>query len=213
MLQDTVINLGVENAGMDAYLYDPGAMCTVAQARIVVIQLCGSHNTSNRYYTVHPRRNDRFLKASNDLKALYPEMDFTEVHFTGHLLTRLRDICPDRFETVVHEVQGAWRARMMHLISQVKGKVVFLWFSPRPLAATRVPMWDEGDPFLNRDSVEPLISKAAHLVEAVPTHWTSGHDDCALSPLDMTRAGHLPGPDAHQEAAVALAKVLSPMMS
>ena len=47
-----VVNLGVENAGLDAFLNDPGCLNTAAGAKVVLIQLTGSQNTSNRYYTV-----------------------------------------------------------------------------------------------------------------------------------------------------------------
>ena len=127
------VNLGVENAGLDAYLNDAGALSTAANAQLAIIQVSCSYNCSNRFYTVHPRRNDRFLKASSALKSLYPEMDFTEIHFTRHLLARLQSISPERFESVAQEACMAWQSRMRHLIGQMNGKVILLWFDPAPL--------------------------------------------------------------------------------
>ncbi len=57
---------------------------------MTVIQVMGAHNMSNRFYAVHPRRNDRFLRASlGCCKTIYPEVDFTEFNFTRHMLTAL----------------------------------------------------------------------------------------------------------------------------
>ena len=87
------VNFGVVNAGVDLYLNDPGVMGLAAGAGAKVVQVMGAQNLSNRYYSVHPRRNDRFLRASDRLEALYPEVDFTEFHFVRHLLGKLgRDL-------------------------------------------------------------------------------------------------------------------------
>ncbi len=35
----------------------------------------GAQNLSNRFYAVHPRRNDRFLRASTLMKTIFREVD------------------------------------------------------------------------------------------------------------------------------------------
>jgi hypothetical protein len=60
----------------------------------------GAQNLSNRLYTVHPRRNDRFLRASGILRTIYRDVDFTEFHFTRHMLDHLRCLSEDRFDIV-----------------------------------------------------------------------------------------------------------------
>jgi len=200
-----VVNLGIENAGIDAYLNDPGAIVTAAKADVCVVHLACSHNTSNRFYSVHPRRNDRSLKASESLKSLYPEMDFTEVHFTRHLLKRLQAICPDRFDLVAGEARHAWRARMRHLISQMDGAVVLLWFNPTPLMDGNAGL-GEGDPFLTRALVQSFAPHVRDIVEVVPPDWRAGHEAMVVPPLEETRAEHLPGPAAHGLLAQVLAK-------
>ena len=77
---------------------------------MTVVQVMGAQNLTNRFYTVHPRRNDRFLRAAPDLQALYPEVDFTEFHFTRHLLRTLRWSSADRFEVVAEELRAVWVA-------------------------------------------------------------------------------------------------------
>ncbi|WP_439521319.1 DUF6473 family protein [Marivita sp.] len=207
----TVVNLGVENAGIDAYLSDPGALVTAANAQVVVIQLTCSHNTSNRFYSVHPRRNDRFLKASEALTALYPEMDFTEVHFTRHLLARLRSICPERFNVVAREARCAWQARMRNLIGQMNGAVFLLWFDSSPLSET-VAFSPEGEPFLTRSAITPLDPHVRAILEVVPSDWRAGQEDMRVPSLELARAEHLPGPAAHDAVARLVAHAIIPAL-
>lgn len=205
----TVVNLGVENAGIDAYLNDPGALATAANARVVVIQLTGTHNISNRFYATHPRRNDRFLKASQALISLYPEMDFTEVHFTRHLLSRLHTICPERFDMVAREVQTAWQARMRSLLAQMTGDVVLLWFSSNPL---RDPFGDGDDLFLSRKMADGLAPHVRALIEVQPKTWRAPDEFLDVPPLEISRAAYLPGAAAHAEVAEALAQAIIPAL-
>ena len=81
-----IANLGCVNAGLDVFLNEPAIADVAAGAKVTVLQILGVQNLSNRYYTVHPRRNDRFVHAAPGLKALYRDVDFTEFHFTRHLL-------------------------------------------------------------------------------------------------------------------------------
>lgn len=207
----TVVNLGVENSGIDAFVNDPGALSTAANARVTLIQLTGAHNTSNRFYATHPRRNDRFLKASQSLASLYPEMDFTEVHFTRHLLTSLHDICPQRFGIVVEEVQNAWQARMRSLIAQMNGDVFLLWFAAQALPDV-VDGLTENELFLTRATVGPLAMHVKKLIEVVPKTWRADDEFLDVPEIEMSRAAHLPGPKAHREVAEAVAQAIIPAL-
>jgi hypothetical protein len=207
----SVVNLAVENAGIDAYLNDPGVLSAAANARLVVVQLSCSQNTSNRYYSVHPRRNDRFLKASPVLQSLYPEMDFTEVHFTRHLLARLRGICPDRFKEIAEEVRTAWLWRMRRLVGQLKGDVVLVWFAPVPLADIRFSA-PSGDIFLDRPTIEALRPHVRRIVELVLRDWNGDRSEMHIPELESARAVHLPGPRAHRHAAEAIALAVRPLL-
>ena len=206
-----VVNLGVENAGVDAYLNDPGAMTTASGAHVAIIQLTGCHNTSNRFYSVHPRRNDRFLKASVSLRALYPEMDFTEVHFTRHLLGQLQKICPKRFEEIVREVCLAWRSRMVSLIRQINGRTILLLFSNRKLTETPEGLGDP-TPFMSKSLIQPLRAHVAGLVEVVPDAWSQHRIPQSQTGMDIARLERLPGPSAHFAVADKLAAVVKPML-
>lgn len=126
-LGEVCVNLGQPGASVEAFLADGEAMAACRGARAVVLEAVGVGNLSNRLYSVHPRRNDRFLRASPVLRALFPEMDFAEVCFTGHLLRGLREAAPDRFDIVREELRIAWIARMRGFLDLVGPRVVLLW--------------------------------------------------------------------------------------
>jgi len=125
-------NFGCPHAGVDAYLKDGALIEVCGRARVTVMALTGAHYLSNRFFSVHPRRNDRFIRASSALKALYPALDFTDFHFTRHLLRNLRRKDPAAFAQVVDEMQAAWLARMRSFLAGLDGRVVLLWLGERP---------------------------------------------------------------------------------
>ena len=69
------VNLGCMNGGIDVFIHDPvlNDMCNTARATI--IEVMGAASLSNRFYTVHPRRNDRFTGVTALLKAVYQDVE------------------------------------------------------------------------------------------------------------------------------------------
>ncbi|HKL68542.1 DUF6473 family protein [Salibaculum sp.] len=125
------LNLGQQMAGPDLFLRDHAVRALVHDASAVVIQIMGAVNLSNRFYKVHPRRNDRFIAPCSPLRALYPEVDFTEIAFTGHLMARLAETDPLRVSEVRRVLRGCWMRRMRELVGLANGPVHLLWFAPR----------------------------------------------------------------------------------
>lgn len=203
----TVVNFGCKNAGTDVFLNDEAVIEACRGARAVVVQITGAQNLSNRFYTVHPRRNDRFVRATPALLCLYPEVDFTEFNFTGHMLQSLHARAPDRFETLVEELKAVWQERMAALIAAVARPVLLLWL------ADHAPGDGLGADFLGAD---PLLVDADMLSRLLPL--VAGHEVVVPSPaarargtadmiFDQTKASAaaaLPGPLAHAEVAQAL---------
>ncbi|SNS31674.1 DUF6473 family protein [Antarctobacter heliothermus] len=206
-------NFGVVNAGVDLYLNDPSVMDLIAGADAKVVQIMGAQNLSNRFYSVHPRRNDRFLRASDRLMALYPEIDFTEFHFVRHMLGRLSEVSSDRYAEVLAELRMAWTARMKSLLTQLRGDIVLLWFADHPVPV-ETPATLEGDPlFVNRDMVETLRPRVSQVIEVVASDAAriEGTRGMVFSDFEACAAEELMGPLAHQEVSAALAEVLSRM--
>ncbi len=123
------VNFGIANAGVDVFLNDAALIDAANGAEVTVLQVVGAHNLSNRFYTVHPRRNDRFVTASPILASIYPEVDFSEFHFTRHMLNVLYRVSPERFAVVRSELRQAWVARMKLLLRRISTPVCLLWFA------------------------------------------------------------------------------------
>lgn len=102
--------------GVDYHLYDPTLAEASSQALVFALVLPPLGNLSNLYYSVHPRRNDRFVAAKPLLKSLFPEVDFATMAFTGHVLGTLAATCPERYTEVRRVISAAWVARMQHLL-------------------------------------------------------------------------------------------------
>ncbi len=206
-----MLNLGCVNAGPDAYLNDPGVMTVAAGAQAAVIQVIGAQNLSNRYYSVHPRRNDRFLSASPLLQALFPEVDFTDFSFTRHLLRTLQGLSTDRFEILAAELRLVWTERMIRLLRAIPGRTVLLWLADHAPAEPGSPADLACDPVLvDRDMLAEVASHAAALVEVVydPGFRAADLPEMGYSPLDVAVASGVPGPSVHRQAARQLGAVL-----
>ncbi|MES2666386.1 MAG: DUF6473 family protein [Pseudomonadota bacterium] len=203
-----VINLGCINAGPDVYLNDPGVLDLAAGARVAVVQVVGAQNLTNRYYTVHPRRNDRFLSASPLLRHMFRDVDFTEFHFTRHMLQTLQAVGPDRFEILAEELRAAWVQRMKALLARLPRARVLVWLAGHaPLRAGLVPDLHQ-DPILV--DAEMIAALMPH-VSAYAEHITSGPHDTrgmVFAPMEEPAAQGLPGPAVHQD----LAETLAPML-
>lgn len=204
-----VVNLGCPNAGPDAWLSDPAVMEVVTRAAAVVVQLPGAGDLTNRMYSVHQRRNDRFLRASPVLRAIYRGVDFTDFSFTRHMLRALFEAGPERFALVAEELRAAWTARMQSLLAQVPGRLVLLWVGERPPGPRRdAPL---GEPLLvDAAMVEQVAEAADALVVAVPSAAArmQGTRGMVFPELSEPAARGLPGVAAHREMAEALLPVL-----
>lgn len=123
------INLAACNAGLDSFRQDATVIAMARNARLVVVQAMGAQFLSNRYYSVHPRRNDRFIKATLPLRRAYPTVDFTDIAFVGHLLDRLEDESAQRFEQVQREFRRVWVLRMQSVLKLISRPSVVLWIN------------------------------------------------------------------------------------
>lgn len=187
-----IVNLGVRNAGPDVFVRDEGLLAVAAGAELAVIQTLGAHGLSNRFYTVHPRRNDRFLRQSDSLAALYPDVDFSDFAFVRHLLHALRARCPDRFEEVAEELRLAWVARMRQLTSAIAGRRILLDLRSTP---------DRGlgaDPFLVTGDMIGLLRET---VDDVVTVEVSASAQGGADPSTLWG-------DVHEAISAALAAVV-----
>jgi hypothetical protein len=206
-----VVNLGFVNAGLDLYLKDRDVLDVASRAQLAVVQIVGAQNLTNRYYSVHARRNDRFLYASGLLRTIYREVDFTEFNFTRHMLQTLQAVSVDKFEVVAEELRAAWVARMKTLIKALPTKTVLLWVgnTPPPIPGRRSDLTH--DPLLvDNEMIAALRSLVTHYVEVTPTAEAvrCGTNGMAFAPMDAPAAKLLPGPAVHRQIADELGPAL-----
>lgn len=208
----TSINLGCLRAGVDAYLTSPGLLDICAMSKATVIQIMGAPNMSNRHYTVDPRHNERFLRASKRFKDIYPEVDFTEFDLTSHMLTALARIGPDRLHLVRHEMQCAWVARMRSLLGQIEGRKILLWMADHAPYSTATGGTICRDPlFVDRAMLNAISDYADELVEVVARREEieAGRDHMVFAEMEYGAAQEMLGPIVHERVADALQPVLT----
>lgn len=205
------VNLGVSNAGLDLYLNETGLLEIASRAEAVVLQVVGAANLSNRYYSVHPRRNDRFLGPTPLLKSLFRDVDFTDFAFTRHLLHALQSRSPDRFEVLADDLRATWLARMKDLLSRLPPRTLLLWLAdqPPPQISRRANL--SHDPLLVNTEMLSAIRPLARLyVEAVTRPQARGPDlgGMAFSSTEAKAAATVPGPEVHRDITKILTQAL-----
>ncbi len=208
----SIVNLGCMNAGIDVFANDPAILEICKKADITVIELTGAQNMSNIYYSVHPRRNDRFLEASDKLRSLYKKVDFTEIHFTGHLLNVLEKNSPKHFDSLRIELRRQWVVRMQTMLGLIGGKIILLWLSehgPDDASHPQKPIRDPG--FLGRSMLDQLSDLVVGVVEivATPDEISAGHERMYFSQMEEPAARQMLGPVVHEAAALKLETLLA----
>lgn len=213
-MRQTCVNLGCINGGIDAVLGDPQVIDICRNADLTVVQVMGAQAQSNRFYGVHPRRNDRFLGASTILQAIYHDVDFSDCTFTRHMLGKLHRTSTDRFETVVRELREAWAARMRTLLTALGENVLLLWFSDVPMSDQHWSLHPnrlQADPlFVTRTMVEDLRPLVRGIVEVSPsdTALAEGAKGMIYPASQRQAALEMLGPACHREAAKQLIHAL-----
>ncbi|MDX8350291.1 DUF6473 family protein [Cognatiyoonia sp. IB215446] len=213
-MRQTCVNFGCVNGGIDVFVNDRAVMEICREADMTVVQIMGANHLSNRFYSVHPRRNDRFLKASTVLQAIYQDVDFSDFSFTRHMLGELHAKSLERFDTVVHELREAWVARMRNLLGQIGPRVMLLWFSEEELSDAP---WSErenqlqADPlFITASMVDELRPMVKGVIEANPSEASlaRGTEGMFFPPTQESAASEMLGTACHVDASAMIVPAL-----
>jgi len=210
-----VVNLGCVNAGVDVFARDHSVQEICESAQVTVMQALGAQNLSNRFYVVHPRRNDRFLRASALLKSLFQDVDFTEFHFTRHMLTTLKLVSRDRFALVEAELKTAWSARMQYLAERIPGKTVLLHLTAQRPAQRMQQMGLGCEPlFITDEMVCDAGSQFSETLRVIASQdaMALGTEGMIFNAMEEPAASQIPGPAVHREVADALTPVIARLM-
>ncbi|MGR3468642.1 MAG: DUF6473 family protein, partial [Shimia sp.] len=122
-----VTDLRIRNAGPDACFHFTQVIPTAQARDIVMIDLPSGANTSNAFFRVHPRRNDRIIDIRPRLRAELPGAEWIDVHFTGHLLQMLEHLDHEVRDAVIANLREAWMVRMSALVRCFRSPVVLVW--------------------------------------------------------------------------------------
>ncbi|UWR26888.1 DUF6473 family protein [Sulfitobacter sp. S223] len=208
------VNFGQMNAGLDVFASDPVIAEAAHGARVTVLEVLGAINLSNRLYSVHPRRNDRFLRTAPDLRALYPEVDFSQFNFTQHMLSDLFQRDSQRFATMRRILQRTWVRRMRQLIDRLGGHVVLLRIGND--AQDKIcPVGQGFGPVLVSDDMIEEVRGAVSAIVDVPASLTDGpnrYDGMIVSAPEEEAAKVVAPARVHSAVAQALLPVLDQLI-
>ncbi len=195
-----VVNLGVHHGGPDVYLSDPEILNIVARADVAVVQITGAETLTNPFYSVHARRNDRFLAATPALQDLFPEVDFTDIHFVRHLLQVLQRVDSRRFAHVVQALKATWVARMQDLLVHLPLRRRLLWVAEQAPPDRADTLGAGGPLFVDGPMLERLRALAGDVIVAVPGMEARLKDAAAAGHAwdGVSRPDGLPGPETHR---------------
>lgn len=199
-----VANLGVAQAGLSLFSEERWLLDAGSRSDVTVLQVLGAQNMTNRLYSVHSRRNDRFLAVSPELREMYPDVDFTEINFTGHLLERLSQD-EAAFQTVVSELKWSWVQRMRRVLEMIKGDVILLWMSDRRPDEDGRSRHAADPLFVDREMLDELAGDVVGLVEIVTERNASKLQEMVVTEDEAEAALCLPGSVDHMRAAEAIA--------
>jgi hypothetical protein len=173
-----VVNLGVANAGPEVFLADDEITRIGRRAQAVVVQMVGAQNQSNPFYTVHPRRNDRVLGVTAAMRGLFPEVDFTEFHFTRHLLQSLQVRSRERFAIIAAQLQARWVERTAALLQGLGPQVVLLWAGAQaPLVDASTQIGPRYPALVDAGMVAKVVPLAQRYLELCPPTERPAMDD------------------------------------
>ncbi|NNE86457.1 MAG: hypothetical protein HKN27_00140 [Silicimonas sp.] len=203
-----VVNLGVRHAGVSLFASERWVLECASGADVAIMQVLGAGNMSNRLYSVHSRRNDRFLAVSPALKEIFPDVDFTEFSFIRHLLKSLSERSQTAFEVMVEELRFAWLQRMRRVLSMIETDVVLLWMSDRAPAAPSD--WPQGpEPlFVTKAMVDDLAGEVSATVEVVAGTEGDRLEGKTYAARERGAALTAPCPHHHAKAAERLSEVI-----
>jgi hypothetical protein len=133
---------------------------------------------------------------------LYPKVDFTEFHFTRHLLLALQHQSPEGFQILATELRQVWITHMRRLLTHIPCPKLLVWISETAPAAVR----DANDLFANpmlidSDMIATIAPFATRVVQAIPTPEARvmGLEGMDFAPHDLPSAAAAFGPYAHRE--------------
>ena len=230
------LNLGYGGAGPEFFLRQEALLPIINRARFAVIQVMSARSQSNSYYHcdgleyVTLRENGQRMGAQAAFERLVGGP--TRLGLRAPLPYRMRRALADtlarpdpRLPALVKEIQEAWVASSLTLLSRIKVPTLLLWFSRRTPAyrqryGTAVTTLGEFPQLVNAQMVGRLLPKVDAYVECVSSRGSpqplvsrfTGEPTTVKLSDDRTDLGNIvwrtnmyyPSPQMHEDAAEAL---------
>ncbi len=208
-----VANFGHMNAGPDIFVCEPVVIDACSRARVTVVQVMGAENMSNRFYAVHPRRNDRFLRASALMKSIFPDVDFGAFRFTRPMLAALHRQSPEKFHLVEEELKAAWVGRMRLLLQKIESRTILLWVEGG-MPSDPPDHLGSGPLFVDERMVRSIRPFVSGLIRLCPSAAAlrAGTEGMVHAPGEEAAASRMPGPAVHAEIAAALQPAIAALL-
>ena len=202
-LDRPVANLGVAQAGLSLFSEEQWLLDAASNADLTIFQVLGAQNMSNRLYSVHARRNDRFLAVSPALREIFPDMDFAEINFTGHLLETMQRASKAGFDVVVEELKWAWVQRMRRIVTTIRSEVMLLWVSDHAPAQTQNNLTEYDPHFVDQEMMNAISGDIAGIIDVrIPRSMSLEGKIVPKRERDAARM--VPGPSDHAAIAEAI---------
>ncbi len=125
-MEHQVVNFGIMNAGVDVMAWRHLFGYWSRRAQMNIVQTLPARHRNNAYYKVHPIRNDRLISVSNDLKRMFPEVNFLEMYFVGHLWEALTQTCPERARVVSQTIDDEGQRHFAQMIQEAPPRTIAL---------------------------------------------------------------------------------------
>jgi hypothetical protein len=210
----TSVNFGQANAGLDVFSHEPCILEAAKEARVTVLEVLGAINTSNAYYRVHPRRNDRFLRPERQLQHLYPDVDFSQFNFVRHMLRHLYHADARQFSTLQKDIQALWMLQMRELLPHLSPEVVLIRFGGGEFAGRWMEEGSGGAAMVTDSMLDELGGSVSALVDVSvdrgdPKPLGAG---MVFDMMEQPAARAVHSPAVHNAASQALRPVLDRLM-
>jgi hypothetical protein len=196
------------------FTHEPCVLEAAHAARVSVVEVMGAINMSNPYYRVHPRRNDRFLRAERPLQQMYPEVDFTQFNFVRHMLRHLYQADMRRFLLLQRELQSLWMRQMRELIAHLSQEIVLIRFGAGETSECWMDADSRGAALITDEMLDELGGEVSAVLD-VPVLQDRSEPlgaGMVFDLMEMPAARAVHGPAVHRTAAVALRPVLDRLM-
>lgn len=208
------LNLGAAGVGPSFYATRPNVISVMNRAAVVIVQVMSGRSVSNSYFentnagSLRPREAPKTEKPKHALNAW-------EIAFKEKGQDFMRGLVEENRQNYIRE--------MAQLMNWIRPPKILFWFSRRPLEykerfGSAGTMLGEFPQLINRAVMDELRPHAQFYAQCVssrgmpqPTisRFTGKIVDLGVAPRMPGYNNYYPAPEMHQDAAAALAPVLT----